>query len=168
MVVSWKVTKIMFCSKCPLFSNLVTFDPKLDTLVSADASSYGLGAVLLQCQPGGELHETGCVHFKIYDHHRAKISSDRKKSLGTYLAMWALLIGLKFHIHIDHKPLVPLFSTKQLEELPLRVQRFCLRMLRYNFTISHIPGKDLVVAYMLSRVPVSVPSSFFFFFFFFM
>ena len=39
------------------------------------------------------------------------------------------LIGLKFHIHMDHKPLVPLFSMKRLEELPLRVQRFRLRML---------------------------------------
>ena len=32
------------------------------------------------------------------------------------------LIGLKFHIQTDHKPLVPLFSTKSLEELPVRVQ----------------------------------------------
>ena len=51
------------------------------------------------------------------------------------------LTGLKFHIHTDHKPLVPLFSTKQLEERLLRVQRFHLRMLRYHFTILHIPGR---------------------------
>lgn len=36
------------------------------------------------------------------------------------------LIGVKFHIHTDHKPLVPLFSSKHLAELPARVQRFCL------------------------------------------
>ena len=29
------------------------------------------------------------------------------------------LVGLKFHIHTDHKPLIPLFSTKNLEELPV-------------------------------------------------
>ena len=28
------------------------------------------------------------------------------------------LIGLKFHIHTDHKPLVPLLSSKYLDELP--------------------------------------------------
>ena len=44
---------------------------------------------------------------------------------------------------------------KGLKELPLRVQRFHLRMLRHHFTISHIPGKDLVIADMLSRAPTS-------------
>ena len=63
------------------------------------------------------------------------------------------LIGLKFHIYTDHKPLVPLFSTKNLEELPVRVQRFRLRMLRFNFSISHVPGKQLTIADMLSRAP---------------
>ena len=68
------------------------------------------------------------------------------------------LIGLDFHIQTDHKPLVPLFSTKALEQLPLRVQRFRLRMMRYRFTISHVPGKDLIVADMLSRAPTSAPA----------
>ena len=47
-------------------------------------------------------------------------------------------IGLKFSIETDHKPLVPL---KNLDELPLRVQRFRMRMMRFLFTITHIPGK---------------------------
>ena len=68
------------------------------------------------------------------------------------------LIGLDFHIQTDHKPLVPLFSTKALEQLPLQVQRFRLRMMRYHFTISHVPGKDLIVADMLSRAPTSTPT----------
>ena len=48
------------------------------------------------------------------------------------------LVGLKFHIYTDHKPLVPLFSSKKLDELPFR-----LRMLRYDYSISHVPGKEL-------------------------
>ena len=65
------------------------------------------------------------------------------------------LIGLSFHIQTDHKPLVPLFTYKGLDELPVRVQRFRLRLMRFNFTVSHVPGKDLVVADTLSRAPVS-------------
>lgn len=56
------------------------------------------------------------------------------------------LPGLTFHIHTDYKTLVPLFSTKNLDELPIRVQRFRLRMMRYNFTISHVPGKSMFIA----------------------
>ena len=66
------------------------------------------------------------------------------------------LIGLKFHIYTDHKPLVPLFSTKNLEELPVRAQRFRLRMLRFHFKISHVPGKQLTIADMLSQAPTEV------------
>ena len=65
------------------------------------------------------------------------------------------LIGISFHIQTDHKPLVPLLSTKLLDELPISVQRFRMRLLRYNFTISYIPGQDLVTADVLSRAPVS-------------
>ena len=63
------------------------------------------------------------------------------------------LVGLKFHIFTDHKPLVPLLSTKRLDELPLRVQRFRLRLMRYYFTISHVPGKDMTIPDALSRAP---------------
>ena len=55
---------------------------------------------------------------------------------------------------MDHKPLIPLFSTKHLEELPARVQRFGLRMLRFNFNIVRVPGKNLLIADTLSRAPL--------------
>jgi len=42
-----------------------------------------------------------------------------------------------------------------LDELPIRVQRFRLRLMRFKFTVSHVPGKNLVVADTLSRAPVS-------------
>ena len=65
------------------------------------------------------------------------------------------LVGLHFHIETDHKPLVPLLTSKNLDELPIRVQRFRLRLMRFSFSMSHVPGKELVLADTLSRVPVS-------------
>ena len=65
------------------------------------------------------------------------------------------LIGLDFHVETDHKPLIPLFSSKLLDELPLRVQRFRMRMMRFSFEISHVPGKSLAVVDPLSRTPSS-------------
>ena len=43
------------------------------------------------------------------------------------------LVGLKFSIETDHKPLIP--RTKNLDEMPIRVQRFQVRMMRFQFSI---------------------------------
>ena len=57
----------------------------------------------------------------------------------------------------DHKPLVPLLSSKNLDALPPRVLRFRLRLMRYDFTIAYTPGKHLCIPDTLSRAPI--PSS---------
>ena len=64
-----------------------------------------------------------------------------------------------FRIETDHKPLIPLFSSKSLNKLPIRVQRFRLRLMRYDFSISHVSGKDLTMADTLSRAPVSAATN---------
>ena len=139
---------------------LALFDPNLQTVVSADASSFGLGAVLLQRQAEGEMKPVAYISRSMTTTEQ-RYAQIEKEALAL---TWACerfsdyLIGLDFHIQTDHKPLVPLFSSKSLEELPLRVQRFRLRMLRYRFTISHIPGKELIIADMLSRAPSGMPT----------
>ena len=65
------------------------------------------------------------------------------------------LIGLQeFELWTDHKPLVPLMSTKDLDLAPIRLQKILLRMMRFNFCIRHVPGKQLVTADTLSRFPI--------------
>ena len=65
------------------------------------------------------------------------------------------LLGKTFQMETDHKPLVPLLSTKSLDALPPRVLRFRLRLMRYNFTIVYTPGKHLCIPDALSRAPLS-------------
>lgn len=48
-------------------------------------------------------------------------------------------------------------KTKRLDEMTPRIQRFRMRMIRFSYKIFHLPGKSLVTADALSRVPVSVP-----------
>ena len=60
------------------------------------------------------------------------------------------ILGKKFAIETDHKPLVPLLGSKHLDSLPPRVLRFRLRLARYDYTIQHIPGKHLYTADTLS------------------
>ena len=65
------------------------------------------------------------------------------------------LLGKQFHLETDHNPLVPLLGSKSLDELPVRVQRFQMRLMRFTYTIVHVPGKDLITADALSQAPTS-------------
>ena len=68
------------------------------------------------------------------------------------LELWHYLIGLpKVKVETDHKPLVPLFTTKLIEELPLMIQRFRMQMMQINIIVEHAPGKLLFTADALSR-----------------
>lgn len=64
------------------------------------------------------------------------------------------LIGLNFYLKTDHKPLVSLLSSKDVDEMPLRIQCFPLQLIRYNYSISHAAGKNLCTANTLSRAPL--------------
>ena len=135
---------------------LALYDTEKETIVSADASSYGLGAVIRQRQEDGTLKAVAYASRSMTK-TECRYAQIEKEALVTTWALehWSdLLIGLKFHVETDHKPLVPLFSTKLIDELPVRIQRFRMRLLRFDFTISHVPGKSLMTADTLSRAPL--------------
>ena len=96
---------------------LALFDLNCETVVSADASSYGLGAVLLQKQPN-ELKPIVYISRSLTP----------TKQCYAQIVTWACerfsdyLLGLTFRVQTGHKPLVLLFSSKNLDELPIRVQ----------------------------------------------
>ncbi|UYV71940.1 K02A2.6-like [Cordylochernes scorpioides] len=61
--------------------------------------------------------------------------------------------GLVITLETDHKPLVPIFTSKNIDDLTPRIQRLRLRIMRYSYKIVHTPGKNLIVADALSRSP---------------
>ena len=65
------------------------------------------------------------------------------------------ILGKKFTIETDHKPLVPLLGVKHLDSLPPCILRFRLRLARFDYDIEHVPGKHLYTADTLSRSPLS-------------
>ena len=140
---------------------LALFNTEAETVVSADASSYGLGAVLQQKQPQSNFKPITYISRSLTTTEQQYAQLEKELLAFT----WACerfadyLIGLRFHIHTDHKPLIPLFSTKNLEDLPVHIQRYRLRMMRFHFTISHVPGKQLTIADTLLRAPSDSPST---------
>ena len=138
---------------------LALYDPNLDILLTADASSYGLGATLLQNHDG--VWRPVVYASRTLSDVEKRYAQIEKEALAL---TWAserfsdYLIGQQFKIETDHKPLVPIFTTKNLDQLTTRIQRFRMRMMRFSYTIVHVPGRDLHTADALSRAPVSAPS----------
>ena len=61
--------------------------------------------------------------------------------------------GLRFVVENDHKPLISIFQ-KALSKSPPQIQRFLLQLQRCNFQLNYVPGNQLFVANMLSRLPL--------------
>ena len=85
----------------------------------------------------------------------AQIEKEALAIIWTCERLADYLVSLQFHIHTDHKPLFYLFSVgKSFDAVPLRIQRFRLRMMRFGFSISYVPGTTLCTADTLSRFPL--------------
>lgn len=69
------------------------------------------------------------------------------------------IMGLEVRLETDHKPLLPIFTSKGVDDLTPTLQRFRLRMMRYSYIISYVPGKQLLSADALSRAPLEITSS---------
>ena len=61
--------------------------------------------------------------------------------------------GLRFVVEKDHKSLISIFQRGMCKPPP-RIQRFLLRLQRYNFQLNYVPGNLLFVADILSRLPL--------------
>lgn len=134
---------------------LAMYDTGRDTKVSADASSYGLGGVLLQ-KWDSEWRPVAYASRSLSPTEQ-RYAQVEKEALGL---TWAcerfrdFLLGKHFCLETDHKPLLSLLGTQALDLLPPRIQRFRMRLMRYSYDIVHVPGKALWTADTLSRAPV--------------
>ena len=105
-----------------------------ETIISADASSYGLGAVLLQVQEDDTKKPIAYASRSMTSTEQ-RYAQIEKEALAT---TWAcekfadFVLGKEFLIETDHKPLVPLLGSKCLQDMPPRIQRFRMRLRRYS------------------------------------
>ena len=127
------------------------FNPKSETRVSVDASSKGIGAVLLQ---------EGCP----IAYASKSLTATQQNYAQIEKEMLAIVFGCtKFHDYIyglpnvtvetDHKPLESIL-TKPLHAAPARLQRVIMSIQKYPIHVVYKPGKELLIADTLSRAPL--------------
>ncbi|CAL8139314.1 unnamed protein product [Orchesella dallaii] len=141
--------------------SLAMYDHSKKTIVSSDASSYGLGSVLLQQQADGNWKAVAFASRTMTSAEQRYAQIEKEALAMT----WACerfrdyLMGKEFVIQTDHKPLLPIMTSKSIDDLSPRLQRFRIRLMRYTFSVVYVPGKELVTADALSRQPLKETGS---------
>lgn len=126
------------------------FNPDKSTVLSVDASQFGLGALMLQ-----EDHPI--------EYASVSLTPTQQRYNQIEKELLAIVFGFeRFHYYLfaqrnivvetDHRPLLGLLK-KPLDDLSPRLQRLVLRLLRYKFELRYVPGKKLIAADALSRDP---------------
>ena len=135
---------------------LALYNQELATKITVDASAYGLGAVLLQQH--GDTWKPVASASKAMSETECRYSPIEKEALAL---VWACekfsdyVISKKIQLETDHKPLVPLLGKTNLDCLPPRILRFRLHLMQFDYSISHVPGKELYTADALSHSPIA-------------
>lgn len=132
-------------------------NPNRERVIAADASSTGLGAVLLQTQDNGQRRPIYYISRSLSDAERNYSVIERKALASTWACerLGEYVFGLSFTLETNHKPFVPLLTTTNLFKMPPRILRSRLQMIRYNPEVLHVPGKCQISADALSRAPVN-------------
>ncbi|XP_055543306.1 uncharacterized protein K02A2.6-like [Wyeomyia smithii] len=135
---------------------LTHYNPRLNIVVSADASNVGIGARIAHRFPDGS--EKAIYHAsRSLTPAESKYSQIEKEALALIFAVTKFhrkVYGRHYVLQTDHKPLLAIFGSKQ--GIPAytanRLQRWALTMLLYDFSIEYTATDHFGHADILSRL----------------
>lgn len=144
-------------SKVP---SLAYYDHTKPTALHTDASRLrGLGFVLKQQQQDGtwKMIQAGSRFLADAETRYAMIELELLAIVWATQKCRLFLEGLpSFQIMTDHKPLIPILNSYQLDQIENpRLQRLRAKLNRYNYDAKWVRGKDNTDADALSRAPVA-------------
>jgi len=134
---------------------ILDYPRRSDTFVlTTDASELGVGAVLSTSR--GTVVEYASRSLTAAE---KKYCTSEQECLAIVWATRKLrhyLIGARFTLETDHKPLEWLESARQSQARAQRLERWALELRAFEFDVVHRPGKLNQHADALSRCPVAI------------
>nr|CAD2198114.1 unnamed protein product [Meloidogyne enterolobii] len=135
---------------------LTHFDPDLEIVVTADASNYGVGAVISHKFPNGKEKVIEYASKSLNDAEK-NYSQIEKEGLALVFAVQKfhkMLFGRKFILRTDHKPLLAIFGKNKGIKVfsASRLQRWALLLTNYDFKIEFVSTNQMGMADTLSRL----------------
>ena len=135
-------------------SCLQYFNVAKTAILQTDASLLGLGAALLQENESGVVQPVAYASKSLSGAEKRYACIERELLaivFGTQ-KFHTYLYGRKFRVIPDHLPLVAIVQ-KGLINSPPRIQRMFLKLKGYDMEVEYQPGKEIVLADTLSRLP---------------
>ncbi|MFH4977117.1 hypothetical protein AB6A40_003826 [Gnathostoma spinigerum] len=143
---------------------LVHYDPKLPLVLATDASSYGVGAVLMHRYADGS--EKPIAHasktLTAAEKNYGQIDKEGLAIIYGVKKFHQYLAGRQFELVTDHKPLVAIFNPAKgiPQTMENRLQRWALCLSGYRYTIRYKPTTQHSNADALSRLPSGPDATF--------
>ena len=125
---------------------LAFFDIKKKNIITTYALNQGIGAILSQIDDKGNRRMIAAASRSLTETEK-NYAVIEKEALGV---VWGLeqfnyyVNESTITIETDHKPLVTLFGKKEVEKIPIRIQRYRLRLMRYVIDMKYIQGKQIL------------------------
>ena len=156
---------------------LAHYDAKLPIRLAADASAYGIGAVISHVMPNGEEKPVAFASKTLTssDQNYAQIEKEALDLVFGVKKFHQYLYGRKFTLLTDHRPLTTILGPKK--GIPpiaaARLQRWAVQLAAYSYEIefkstndhcnadvlSHLPRQDAIVSKVLQYTRKGWPNT---------
>lgn len=124
-------------------------DPNKEYFLVTDASASACGSYLGQKNNLGEIKPIG-FHSRVFSETQSRYSAIEREMLAIVIALehfHPFISASKINIMTDHKPLLGVINATNSK----RLEKMKVKILDLNLTFTYIPGKENVLADLLSR-----------------